>query len=392
MEVPTPLEQTLRVAATERAAIIGLPACADEGDHRFVLTPEGASQLVERGFRVKMESGAADHIHYADEAYARCGVEIVERAEALGADIVVYLPAISAHDARQIRRGALLLTFMHTGADAVPGLECLLRRHVITIALDCIADGQGRCPFADILADIDGRAALAIASSLLADAVHGKGILLGGVPGVVPCEVTVLGAGIAGRAAAASAIGMGATVRIFDNDSYRLREALHELGPGAIGSALHPRVLVGALRSADIVVATEAAAGAVVVDSATADLMKRGVLTFDLSKEPPHFFPSMPVVDLDMASPYDTNPAATVRLCYVNAGNAVPRTVAMALTNAMVGMMDEIFVCDGVGNALRLNGGLRAGAITFLGKCVNAAVGSALGVRTVDINLILQFT
>ncbi len=391
MEVPTPLEQALREAATERAAIIGLPACADEGDHRFVLTPEGASQLVERGFRVKMESGAANHIHYSDEAYSRCGVEIVDRAEAFGADIVVYLPVLSAHDARLMGRGALLLTFHHSGEDALRGMECLLRRHIITIALDRVRNADGRLPFADILADISGRAAIAIASSLLADAVHGKGILLGGVPGVIPCEVTVIGADLAGRAAAASAIGLGAMVRIFDNDTYRLREALRELGPGAIGSALHPRVLVGALRSADIVVATSAA-GDIVVDSATEDLMKSGVLTFDLSDDPSRVFPAMPVVDLDMASPYDCNPSATVRLCYVNAGNAVPRTVAMALTNAMVAMMDEIFVCDGVGNALRLNAGLRAGAVTFLGKVVDPDVAAAMGMRAVDINLILQFS
>lgn len=391
MEVPTPLEQALREAATERAAVIGLPACADEGDHRFVLTPEGASQLVERGFRVKMESGAANHIHYSDSAYASCGVEIVDRAEAFGCDIVVYLPVLSAHDARLMHRGTLLLTFLHAGEDAVAGLECLLRRNIITIALDKVANAAGKCPFADILADISGRAAIAIASSLLADAVHGKGILLGGVPGVVPCEVTVIGADLAGISAAASAIGLGALVRIFDNDTYRLREALRQLGPGAIGSALHPRVLVSALRSADIVVATNAA-GDIVVDPPTEDIMKSGVLTFDLSDDPSHVFPSMPVVDLDMASPYDTNPTARVRLCYVNAGNAVPRTVAMALTNALVAMMDEIFVCDGVGNALRLNAGLRAGAVTFLGKCVNVEAARAVGLRTVDINLILQFS
>lgn len=391
MEVPTPLEQALREAATERAAVIGLPACADEGDHRFVLTPEGASQLVERGFRVKMESGAANHIHYSDEAYARCGVEIVDRAEAFGCDIVVYLPVLSAHDVRLMRRGALLLTFLHAGADSAPGWECILRRHIITIALDRVSDAAGQCPFADILADIAGRAAIAIASSLLADAVHGKGILLGGVPGVVPCEVTVIGADLGGISAAASAIGLGATVRIFDNDTYRLREALRQLGPGAIGSALHPRVLVSALRSADIVVATDAA-GDIVVDGPTEDLMKSGVLTFDLSDGPSRVFPSMPVVDLDMASPYDCNPTARVRLCYVNAGNAVPRTAAMALTNAMVAMMDDIFVCDGVGNALRLNAGLRAGAVTFLGKCVNVEVANAIGQRPVDINLILQFS
>ncbi|MDE5929885.1 MAG: alanine dehydrogenase, partial [Muribaculaceae bacterium] len=127
--------------------------------------------------------------------------------------------------------------------------------YINCIALDLIENSDSRKPFADILNEIDGRAALAIASSLLADSVHGKGILMGGVAGIVPCEVTVLGSGFDALAAARTAIGLGATVRMFDNDSYSLREADRMLGPAVITSAMHPRVLVSALRSADVVVA-----------------------------------------------------------------------------------------------------------------------------------------
>lgn len=392
METPTPLEQALRSVAEEREVSLGLPACGNGAEQSFPLTPEGAAQLVDRGFRVKMERGAAEHIHYSDEAYTRCGVEIVEHAEAFLSDIVVYLPTVSAADARMLRRGALLLTFMHTNDDAVQGLRALLERHVITIALDLIGDGEGHRPFADILHEIDGRAAIAIASSLLADAVHGKGILLGGVAGIVPCEVMIIGADIAAVAAGQSAIGLGAIVRIFDNDIYRLRTALQQLGPGAIGSSIHPRVFESALRAADIVVATDTAPRNVRIDADQMQLMKRGVLSFDLSSDPGHVFPAMPVVDLDLASPSDSRPSSPVRLCYINAGDAVPRTIAMALSNTFVNMLDQLLVADGVANALKLNGGLRQGAVTFLGKCVNPHAAKALGIRPVDISLFLQFT
>lgn len=392
METPTPLEEVLRETAIERTVTLALPACAASSEHRFPLTPEGAAQLVARGFRVKMERGAASHIHYPDEAYTRLGVEITDRAEALGADIVVYLPEISESDARLMRRGALLLTFLHVSDTAAPGLRTLLNRHIITIALDRICDNDGHLPFADILHEIDGRAALAIASSLLADAIHGKGILLGGIAGIVPCEVLLIGADMAAVAAGRSAIGLGAIVRIFDNDIYRLRTALGLLGPGAIGSSIHPRVFESALRSADIVVATDTAPSNVTVGADMMQLMKKGVLCFDLSSQPGRAFPAMPVVDLELASPGDARPDSPVRLCYINAGNAVPRTVAMALSNTFVNMLDEILVCDGVANALRLNCGLRQGAVTFLGKCVNTRVARLLNVRPVDISLFLQFS
>ena len=103
-------------------------------------------------------------------------------------------------------------------------------------------------------------------------------------------------------------------------------------------------------------------------------------------------FPSMQLVDLDLASQVDTDPSAPVRLCYVNAGNTVPRTMAMALSNTFGTMLDEVIVCDGVANALKINDGLRRAAFLFLGKCVNAEVARLLEVRHVDINLFLQFS
>ena len=290
-----------------------------------------------------------------------------------------------------IKRGSLLLTFMHATEDDADVLRTLLKRHVIALALELLTDDAGRYPFADILREIDGRAAIAIASSLLADAIHGKGILLGGVAGVVPCEVMIIGADMAAIAAAQTAIGMGAIVKIFDNNVYRLRDAQRMLGPGATGSSLHPRVFESALRSADIVIATDAAGQAGIVDASLTGVMKRGVICFDLTGNPGSAFPSLQVIDLDLASPSDTSSGPT-RLCYVNAGNAVPRTVAMALGNTFVTMLDDILVCDGVANALKINAGLRAAAFTFLGKCVNRRVARLLGIRAVDINLFLQFS
>lgn len=391
MDAPIPLEEVLKATTVARQAVIGLPASSGLLDHRFPLTPEGAGMLVSRGFRVKMERGAADHIHYSDEAYTRYGVEIVDRPETLAADIIVYLPSLDISDARMIKRGSLLLTFLHAEEKDVEVLRTLLRRHVIALALEELTDESGRKPFADILKEIDGRAAIAIASSLLADAIHGKGILLGGVAGVVPCEVMVIGADMAAISAAQTAIGLGAIVKIFDSNIYRLREALRFLGPGVTGSSLHPRVFENALRSADIVVSTDAAGPVGIVDAQLTGLMKRGVICFDLTSHPGSAFPSLQIIDLDLASPSD-NTSGPTRLCYVNAGNAVPRTIAMALSNTFVTMLDDILVCDGVANALKLNSGLRAAAFAFLGKCVNRRVARLLDIRMVDINLILQFS
>lgn len=389
MNAPTPLEQLARVAVNPRQVSIGLPASLSSAERRFPMTPEAAAMLVERGFAVKMQSGAAETIHYSDEAYSRYGVEIVTRKEAFRCDIVIYLPAISDIDAGLMQRGTLLLGFSHMESRRQDDIKVLLEKSITTIAIDRISDELGHHPFADILCEIDGRAAIAIASAFLADAVHGKGILLGGVAGVVPCEVTIIGADIAAIAAARSVVGLGATVRVFDNDSYRLRRLTDAIGQGVIASTLHPKVLLSALRSADILIACTMTKPFEVGADAVAE-MKRGVITFDLDPEKPSTFPSMPTIDLAFASPCDNNIDSKTRFCYINAGNAVPRTAAMALSNTLLTMLDDLIACDSPSNALKLIPGLRGAALTYLGKPVAPDVAKLAGVRHVDINILLQ--
>ena len=386
-----PLEQLQPTLTAKRRVTIGLPSAKAAGDSRFPITPEAAALIIGQGYDIKMEAGAAVPIHYGDVAYARAGVEITSRAEALKCDIVVYLPAMSADDARQLKNGAMLLSLLDIKGRTAQSVEVHLTKHIIAIALDLVTDVSGHHPFADILAEIDGRAAIAVASSLLADATHGKGILLGGIAGIVPCEVTIIGSSIAARAAAASAIGMGAMVRIFDNDIYRLRETLTTIGSAAIGSAMYPKVLMAALRSADIVIVTDTERDYILSNDIISE-MKRGVVVFDLTAGAGHSFPGMRCVDLGAALPGDDDPVEPTRTCYVNAGSAVPRTTAMAISNTIAAMLADIAACDGVTGAVKFNAGIAKAAYTFLGKPVNGEVARIAGLRSIDINLLLQLS
>lgn len=383
----SPLEQPAQIATSRRKLSIGLPAIHSDSEHRFPLTPEGAATLLERGYRVIIEAGAADPIHYNDNAYARRGIEIADRAAALAADVVIYTAEPQRHDIDMMRRGAMLLTLMHLDRWNPSAINALLMRGIVTIALDLITDPHGNHPFADILAEIDGRAAIALASSLLADSQSGKGILLGGVAGIVPCEVTIFGSGLAAIAAARSATGLGAMVRMFDNDVYSLRSAIRDLGPQIIGSACHAKVVESALRSADVVIATGGFPSTFAIDAMMVEQMKRGVLIYDLTPRAGRLFPSLPCIDLSEA-----RQAAGIdrRKVYVNPGNAVPRTAAMALSNSLNTLLDDVMVCEGVTNALKLTPGLRGAVLTFLGKVTNREVGRLVKCRATDITIFLQ--
>lgn len=382
--------QAASVATPKRRFTIGLPATpAGSAERRFPLTPEGVRMLADRGFAVMLEAGAAAPIHYSDAAYTRCGAQTVSRTQALGADIVISLTTPSPSDIAAMRRGAMLLTLLGTGTLTRPAAAAMLERGILAVAADLIADDHGHLPFADILSEIDGRAAIAMASSLLADSNTGKGILLGGIAGIIPCEVTIIGSGIAAVAAARSALGLGAIVKMFDDNAYSLRAASRDLGPAVIGSALHEKVLYSALRSADVIVVSSAVPAGTAVQADAVDSLKKGVLAFDLTPHPGAFFPALPHVSL--ADRLTAEPDATQRrVCFTNAGNAVPRTAAMALSNCFITMLRSVVTCEGLTNALRLTPGLRRGVITFFGKITNPDVARLMRSRASDIDIFLQ--
>lgn len=407
--IVTPVESPAEVANAKRHATIGLPKCNNPAEKRFPLTPEAVGTLTHMGFTVKMESAAASYIHYSDAAYTRAGAHIVERGDALQCDIVIHLAPLEIADIRKLRRGAMLLSLANfnrnNGAEVV---KELVARRVINIAIDLVRDDNGNCPFGDILLEIAGRSTMTIAASMLADPLNGKGILLGGVAGVVPCEVTIIGSCLAACAAARSAMGLGAVVRLFDDDVYSLRRALRQLGDGVIGSSLHAHVLENALRAADVVVVTSDLKG-LPIDGSIDAVLKRNVLLFDLSGNPGHAFPGTRNVDLGA---FDTTPNGATgfaqcndvliggnasesnrrRACFVNPGSAVPRTAAMALSDTFITLLRQIAGCEVASATLPLTPGLQQATLTFMGKVVNERAARLANMRYTDINLLLSLS
>lgn len=379
----TTLEQPVLEENLKRQITIGLPSGLHHGERRFPVTPEGAAQLIERHMVVKMERGAGEPIHYADSAYARAGVDICSRAEALRADIVISPAPLAASEARTLRRGTLLITLLHAILSSPLYAKELLNAGVNVLAADLI-NHDGHRLVADILHEIDGCASIAIASALLTDPIHGKGILLGGVTGIVPCEVTVLGSGMGAIAAAHNALGMGAMVRMFDSDLYSLRKASRVLNHVPVASAPHPNVLRSALKSADVVVVTPMRSPLTFASDDVA-LLKRRALIFDLTATPGAAFPGIPVTDLGAAS-VQTMEAAAATVCYANVGCRVPRTAAMAMSNALVANLDA--VTASLGSLAEIPAAMRPAMVMFWGKCVNPACAELLGLRALDINLL----
>lgn len=390
------LEQAARVEVKQRGISVGLPRNPAHGDRRFPLTPEAVRTLKhDYRFKIFLEAGAGHEIHYSDNAYAEKGAYICDRSEALQCDIVISAAPLSTADIKKMRRNATLWTVIEPAMLGREMVEALMDRSITTLSLTALQRSNGHRPVADILDEVDGRAAISVAAGFLADGVHGKGILLGGVTGIVPCEVLIIGAGTAAGAAASSALGLGATVRIFDNDVCRLRQAESALNHAVIGSSLHREVYFGALHSADVIINTVKTdpVPAAIVDSNDMYQLKKGAILFDFNNTSTvQVFPALKRIDLSPA--VETLPSLTERRCFINPGSAVPRTSAMALSNAIVPLLADLALADDrtFMDAVRMNSLLGTGLITFGGKLINRDTALATGIKWVDPSLFLHLS
>lgn len=377
------MEQAVMIETDRRGVTIGLPSGFSHGESRFPLTPEGVAHLVEQGAKVKIEQGSGTPIHYSDATYLQHGADIVTRAEALRADIIVSVGPLTPAEATTMRRGSLLITLSSAILANQELARSLMRARVNVLAADLVSDGKQRI-VADILHEIDGCASIAIASAMLTDLVYGKGILLGGVTGIVPCEVTIIGSGMGAIAAAHNAIGFGATVRMFDNDLHSLRQAGRVLNNKAIASALHTKVLRSALQEADIVVVTPTARPfSAPLDYV--DAMKSRVLVFDLTDRPGAAFPSLSLIDLSRSVSTQIQ-ASDTRACYYNVGCRVPRTAAMALTNALTGNFETLK--EAWSSPVSMARPLRPAMMIYWGKSVSQPLSHMLKVPYFDFNIL----
>lgn len=380
-------EQLLGVMPGNRRLSIGLPAEHNGGEKRFPLTPEGVALLTQAGFSVSIERGAGESIKYSDLHYTEAGAQAVEAGEVFGCDVIIKITPLNEQEAALVRPGVLLLTLLQPQYQSASVIKMLMQKKVTAVAIDRVADEQGRFFFADILDEIDGRAAIVLASELLSNRSGGKGVLLGGVPGVAAAEVLIIGGGLAGRAAARAACGLGALVRVFDNDFYRLRATQLEVSPSVFTSNMHPHVLENAMRSADVVIGTE------VPDRGRLgmnyiEMMKRGALLFDLRMDKGGCFETSSCSEAPCNKVYEQ--CGVLHYCLSSVGSAVARTASMALSNLLVPLLMALNDATMIYGHIKSDDRLRNAVYLFGGKLTHKELSIRLGLPCYDMALFMS--
>jgi alanine dehydrogenase len=355
---------------------VGVPAEVKSDEYRVALTPAGANELARRGHEVWIEHDAGAGSDLPDEAYRRVGASIGDAADAWGCDLVLKVKEPQPSEFGFLRDDQVLFTYLHLAANA--GVADALRRAGTTgIAYETVEDPDGRLPLLAPMSEIAGRLAAQAGARYLERPLGGRGVLLGGVAGVAPGSVVVIGGGIVGINAAIVAAGMQAHVAVLDTDLARLREL--ELALAGRVTLLHSTRLAieELLPAADLVVGAVLLPGARAPRLVTREalgLMRPGAVIVDVSIDQGGCVEtSRPTTHSDPVFTVD----GVLHYCVANMPGAVPVTSTHALCNATLPYVLRIAE-EGVPGALRAHDELRPGVNVRDGKVVNAAVAEAL--------------
>ncbi len=385
-----PQEELLETGLKKKKYTIGIPRESQENEKRVALTPEAVNILVEAGNKVHVQEGSGKGSNYSDKDYSENGALITKTGdEVFNCDLIIKVAPFSKEEVDKLHERSTVLSFLKVLKQDKETLTAMMRKNITAIAFERIRDKHAELPVVESMSEISGVTAVLIASEYLSNQHGGKGVMLGGISGVTPTEVIIIGAGTAGEYAARAALGLGAEVKIFDNSVHRLRKFQSILGQRLQTSVYHPQVLNKALKSADVLI------GAIQIEDLrpwyhiTEDMvkkMKKGSFLIDLSIDRGGCIETMECRDLQDPV-YEKH--GVIHFSAWNLPSRVARTASIALSNVFTPLIQEMADQGGLDPLLKGYTGLSYGVYIYKGILTNETLGQKFNLLSKDINLLL---
>ncbi|MGE0567282.1 MAG: alanine dehydrogenase [Bacteroidia bacterium] len=385
-----PQEEMLEVARKKGKLFIGIPKEVAFQENRVPLVPDAVALLVNNGHRVLVQSGAGKSIHFEDTDYSEAGAEIVHSPEEVyKANIILKIAPPTLEELDHMQPKQLLFSSLQLSVQPENFLKKMIAKKLNCVAYDLITDEAGIYPVIRAMGEIAGGTSLLIAAELLSNVNNGVGAILGGISGISPTEVVIIGAGTVGEYAARAAIGLGATVKIFDSSTARLRRLQNNLGSRVFTSVIVPKVLEKHLKSADVVIGALRARNGrapVVVTEQMVSEMKAGSVIVDVSIDQGGVFETSEVTN-------HTKPVfrkhGVIHYCVPNIPSRVARTASYAFSNIFSQIILNMGEEGGFDGIVRKDHGLRNGVYIYNGILTNQFLAESFNLPFKDINLLM---
>lgn len=380
----------LDVQHKHQRLFIGIPKETTLQENRVALVPHSVSTLTAHGHRVVVEAGAGEKARFSDHDYSEAGAEIAHSREAVfQAEVLLKVAPPTLEEIDLMRPNQVVISPIHLPLLNQEYITKLQKKRVIALAMEYIRDDQTRMyPIVHVMSEIAGISAILIAADLLATARGGKGVLLGGIAGVPPAKVVILGAGVVAEFATRTAIGLGAEVRIFDNNVYKLMRLQNQVGRQLHTSVVNPVHLKEQLLNADVAIGaihSPQGRSPILVSGDIVQRMKPGSVIVDVS--------------IDQGGCFETSESTThdkptfvkhgvIHYCVPN----IPSRVAGTASNAISNILTSLLLRAESGGILPLitsHEGLRNGVYTYKGCLTNTYLGERFQLKSTNLDLLI---
>ncbi|RTL59602.1 MAG: alanine dehydrogenase [Sphingobacteriales bacterium] len=384
------LEETLDIKPKGAQLHIGIPKETSFNENRVTLTPEAVGVLVSNGHKVVVEYKAGDGANYQDKEYSDAGAKIAyTKKEVFECDMIIKSAPVSEVELEFLKPNQIIISPIHLAVMKAEILQKMMEKRITALSFENLKDDSGHNPIVRSMSEIAGSAVMLIAGQYLSNANNGKGVLLGGISGIPPTKVIIIGAGIVGEYAARTALAMGASVKMFDNNIYRLKRVQNNIGVRMWTSVIEPKILAKQLKTCDVAVGALSSTGGrtpIVVTDEMVAAMRPGSVIVDVS--------------IDRGGCFETSELTShehpiflkygvVHYCVPNIPSGFARTASQAISNVLMPLLLEIAQEGGLENLLWHKINIRNGIYLFKGALTNFHLSQRFDLKYTDLNLLI---
>jgi len=385
-----PQESMLEVKAQKNQLYIGIPKEVSFQENRIPLTPLSVALLVNNGHNVMLESNAGQAANFSDKDYSEQGALIVHDTRKIyEADIIIKIAPPTLGEIEMMKPGQILISALQISTLKSDCLQALLNKKITALCFEHLQDEGGSLTVVRAMSEIVGATSILIAAEYLSNVFEGKGLMLGGITGVPPTEIVILGAGTVGEYAARTAISLGAEVKVFDPSIYKLRRLQNNIGTRIFTSVVQPIVLEKAITTCDVAIGAmraEDGRSPCIISETTVSKMKRDSVIIDVSIDQGGCFETSEITNHThpVFRKYDV-----IHYCVPNIASRVARTATYALTNIFAPILLDIGEQGGLKNVIWQNAGVRNAVYIYQGHLTSKYIGERFSIPTKDLDLLI---
>ncbi len=384
------LEETLDVKPQGAKLEIGIPKEIAFQENRIALTPDAVGVLVSSGHDVMVENNAGEGSHYKNKDYSEAGARIVySREDVFKAPVLVKSAPVVEEDLPLLQLNQTIISPIHYSALKKEIIQKMMERKITGLSFENLKDDSGTYPIVRSMSEIAGGALMLIAGQYLSSFNKGKGVLLGSISGIPPTKVVIVGAGIVGEVATRNALALGASVKVFDNNVYRLKQLQNNLGQRVWTSVLEPKILAKQLRSCEVAIgalSNEFGRAPVVVTEEMVAAMRPGSIIIDVAIDRGGCFETSELTSHE-------NPTFlkhdVIHYCVPNIPSGFARTASQAISNVLMPLLLQISDEGGMDEIVWHNLNMREGIYLFKGALTDFYISQKFDLKFTDLSLLI---